>query len=349
MPITLAELATRYNCRLEGSGDTVVNRVATLGNATPDSISFLANPAYREQLKSTRAAAVILEEPMLADCPVASLVSDNPYAAFARIAGYLHPVPAPTPGIDPSANVAADAVVSDSAEIGPLVAIGQGARIGDAVVVGAGSVIGANAAIGAGSRLAPNVTLLDSVSIGERCVLYSGVVVGSDGFGFAREKGVWTKVPQVGSVVIGNDVEIGANSTIDRGTIEATTIEDGVKLDNLVQIAHNVRVGAHTIMAAMSGAAGSTKIGQRCMVSGGTVMINHLEICDDVMFLFRSVVTRSVTEPGVYGGSLPAEEAAQWRRNAARFRTQDKMHARLRQVEDKLKKLSQNIRDEKDD
>ena len=181
------------------------------------------------------------------------------------------------------------------------------------------------------------VTVLDGVRIGERCIVHPGAVIGADGFGFAPDRGAWVKVPQLGSVAIGNDVEIGANTTIDRGTIDDTVIEDGVKLDNLVQIAHNVRLGEHTIMAAMSGVAGSTKVGKRCMIGGGVVMINQLTICDDVLFTFRSVVTRSVTVPGTYSGSLPAEEAALWRRNAARFKSLDALADRLRAVERRLK------------
>jgi UDP-3-O-[3-hydroxymyristoyl] glucosamine N-acyltransferase len=181
--------------------------------------------------------------------------------------------------------------------------------------------------------------LLDGVSVGRRCVINSGAVIGADGFGFAYDDGQWTKVPQLGSVTLGDDVEIGANTTVDRGTIENTVIEDGVKIDNLVQIAHNVRVGAHTVMAAMSGAAGSTRIGRRCRIGGGVVMVNQIEIADDTMFTFRSVVTKSVTEPGVYGGSLAAEQASRWRRNAARFKKLDALAERLLAVERRLRRL----------
>jgi len=333
MPATLDELAKRFDCRLEGSGDTVVERVATLAAAAPDAISFLANPLYRSALAGTRAAAVILSEDERAECPVAALVSANPYATYARIATFLHPPPAAKPGVDASASVAADAEIDPSAEVGPLAVVGRRARIDAGACVGAGTIVGADSVIGAGTRLAPRVSVLDRVSLGERCIVHSGAVIGADGFGFAQDASGWVKVPQLGTVVIGDDVEIGANTTIDRGAIEATTIEDGVKLDNLVQIGHNVRVGAHTVMAAMSGAAGSTKIGRRCMFGGGVVAVGHLTICDDVMFTFRSVVTKSIDKPGIYGGSLPAEEAAKWRRNAARFRGLDSLSQRLRNVE----------------
>ena len=341
--MTLGELAARFGCDLDGATDTVVKRVATLSGAGADAVSFLANPNFRSQLADTRAAAVILEEKHRADCPVASLVSTNPYAAYARIAAFLHPPCDIEPAVHATATIAADAIVAESARVGPNVVIGPASVVGDRALIGAGSVIGANVSIAADSRLLARVTVLDGVTIGARCLIHPGVVIGSDGFGFAEDGDAWVKVPQLGGVTIGNDVEIGANTTIDRGTIENTIIEDGVKLDNLVQIAHNVRVGAHTVMAAMSGAAGSTRIGRRCKVGGGVVMINHLEICDDVMFTFRSVVTKSVRTPGVYGGSLPADEAQPWRRNAARFRQLDALAERVRAIE-KIARHTESIK-----
>jgi UDP-3-O-[3-hydroxymyristoyl] glucosamine N-acyltransferase len=340
MAATLAELASRFGCRVAGDGSTEVSRVATLKSATPDAISFLANPLYRSALASTAAAAVVLGEQDSAACPVACLITDNPYARYAEIAAFLHPQPPAAAGIDSTASVDPAATVSPAAELGPQVAVGARATIGAGVIVGAGSVIGADVSVGAGTRLAPRVTVLDRVRIGERCMLHSGVVIGADGFGFAPDQGRWIKVPQLGGVVIGDDVEIGANPPVDRGAIDDTVIEDGVKLDNLVQIAHNVRIGAHTVMAAMSGAAGSTTIGKRCMVGGGVVMVGHISICDDVMFTFRSVVTRSVTEPGTWGGSLPAMEASKWRRNAARFRQLDAMQQKLANLVQQIKQLT---------
>jgi len=330
---TLGELAARFGCKLDGRGETVVSRVATLGGAGEDAVAFLANPLYREQLERTRAAAVVLEARFAGDSPVACLVSPNPYATYARIAAFLHPAPAAVPGIHAAASVAAGAAVPDSAHVGAGAVIGPGCVLGEHAVVGAGSVLGENVRIGAHTRLGPRVTVLDGVAIGARCIIHSGAVLGADGFGFAEDGGEWVKIPQLGTVVVGDDVEIGANTTIDRGTIEATVIEDGVKLDNLVQIAHNVRVGAHTVMAAMSGAAGSTKIGRRCKIGGGAVIANQLTVCDDVMLLFRANVTQSIEQPGVYGGCLAADEAPRWRRNAARFRTLDKMAQRLRALE----------------
>ena len=337
MPATLGELAERFDCELRGDPALPIDSVATLSTASPATVSFLANPAYRSQLRGTKAGAVILEERFQADCPVAALVATNPYAVYARVAQFLHPSPVAEPGIDSSASVAADAVVPDSARVCPQAVIGPGASLGESVVVGEGAVVGANVTIGEGTRLAPRVVLMRGVEIGKRCILHAGVVVGSDGFGFARDGESWVKVPQLGGVVIGDDVEIGANSTVDRGTVEDTVIEDGVKLDNQIQIGHNVRVGAHTVMAAFSGVAGSTTVGKRCMFGGAVVVVGHLTICDDAVFTFRTTVLQSVTEPGTYSGALPADEAKRWRRNAARFsKLDDSLRGRPGAVEEDI-------------
>jgi UDP-3-O-[3-hydroxymyristoyl] glucosamine N-acyltransferase len=340
MAATLGDLAARFGCELRGDANLKVNRVGTLSGAAPDALTFLANSHYRAQLAATRAAAVILAPRDADACPVACLVHPEPYLTYARAATFLHPAPAPVPGIHATAVVAVNARVAASAQVDAHAVIGPGSTVGEHAVVGAGTVLGANVAIGAGTRLAPRVTVQHGVRIGARCIVHPGAVLGADGFGFAPDHGAWQKIPQLGGVVIGDDVEIGANTTIDRGTIDDTVIEDGVKLDNLVQIAHNVRLGAHTIMAAMSGVAGSTKVGKRCMIGGGVVMINQLTICDDVLFTFRGVVTRSVDEPGTYSGHLPAEEAGKWRKSAARFRKLDAMAERLTKTERELAKLT---------
>jgi UDP-3-O-[3-hydroxymyristoyl] glucosamine N-acyltransferase len=346
---TLGELAERFGCTLHGAVGLTVSRVATLSHAGPDAITFLANPAYRRQLASSRAGAVILEERYRGDCPVACLVASNPYAVYARIAAFLHPPRTAQPGVHPTAVVDQDARVSPTAEIGPQAVVGRASVVGDSALVGPGCVIGEEVTIGAGTRLVAKVVVLDRVRIGQRCLLHPGVVIGADGFGFAPDfggdAGGWVKVPQVGSVVIGDDVEIGALTAIDRGAIEDTVIEDGVKLDNLVQIGHNVRVGAHTAMAAMAGVAGSTRIGKRCMIAGGAAMVGHLTICDDTTLLIRAVVLRSITEPGVYSGTLPADEAARWRRNAVRFGRLEEMAGRLRDVERRLDRQARGSED----
>jgi UDP-3-O-[3-hydroxymyristoyl] glucosamine N-acyltransferase len=307
MSATLRELADEFGCDLHGDPARLVTRVGTLSGAGPDAVTFLANPLYRPQLPGTRAAAVILEEKERAACPTACLVHREPYLTYAKIATRLCPPPSAVPGVHASAVVASSAEVAASAEIGPHAVIGPGSRIAESAVIGAGCVLGKDVVVGPSTRLVARVTVLDGVRIGARCILHPGTVIGADGFGFAPNAGAWLHIPQVGSVVIGDDVEIGANTTVDRGTIDDTVIENGVKLDNLVQIAHNVRVGEHTVMAAMSGAAGSTKIGKRCMIGGGVVMINQIEICDDVLLLFRSVVSKSIDTPGTYSGALPAE------------------------------------------
>ncbi|HEU4618585.1 MAG TPA: UDP-3-O-(3-hydroxymyristoyl)glucosamine N-acyltransferase [Gammaproteobacteria bacterium] len=336
MSATLRELAERFGCVLHGPGDGRVDRVATLAGAGPDALTFLANPHYRPQLRSTRAGAVVLEEQYLGECPVPALVCANPYAAYARMAAWLHPPPAPTPGVHASAVVAPDAVVDPAAEVAAQAVVGPGSTIGASAVVGPGCVVGANVSIGAGTRLAARVTLLDGVEIGRRCIVHPGVVVGADGFGFAEDAGMRVKVPQLGTVIVGDDVEIGANTAIDRGAIENTVIEDGVKIDNLVQIGHNVRIGAHSVICGTSAIAGSAKIGRRCVLAGGVGVIGHIEICDDAVFLVRSLVTHSVSTPGVYSGSLPAEEASRWRRNASRFKHLDEYAARLRALERRM-------------
>jgi UDP-3-O-[3-hydroxymyristoyl] glucosamine N-acyltransferase len=269
---------------------------------------------------------------------VPSLVHTDPYLTYARIASFLHPQPPAVPGVHASAVVAASARVAATAEVGAHAVIGSDCVIGPDAIVGASAVLGTNVRVGQGTSIGPRVTVLDGVRIGARCIVHPGAVIGADGFGFARDHGVWQKIPQLGTVVIGDDVEIGANTTIDRGTIDDTVIENGVKLDNLVQIAHNVRLGEHTIMAAMSGVAGSTKVGKRCMIGGGTVLVNGLTICDDALFTFHGTVTRSVEEPGMYSGHLAAEPAGQWRRSAARFRQLDALADRLLRVERELAK-----------
>lgn len=336
MTRTLGELAVAVGCTLRGDPDTPVERVGTLAHAGPGAVAFLANPRYASQLAHTRATAVVLAPEHADDCPVPALISSNPYAAYARIAALLHPPPAPVPGVDPRAAVADDAWIAPSAHVGPCAVVEAGARIDEHAVVGPGCVVGAGAVVGVGTRLAANVTIGHGVTIGARTLIHSGAVIGADGFGFARDPEGWVKVPQVGSVRIGDDVEIGACTTIDRGAIEDTVIEDGVKLDNNIQVAHNVRIGAHTIIAACTGISGSTVIGKRCMIAGAVGFVGHLEIADDVVITGQTMVNRSITEPGVYSSALPMDEAKRWRRNSARFRHLDELARRLKAVETRL-------------
>lgn len=324
MSVTLAELAARFRCELHGNGDTLVDTVGTLENAAGRAVSFLANPQYRGALRKTRAAAVILKPGCEVDCPVAALLTANPYATYARIARFLHPPPAHEPGIHPTAVVADDARVAATAQIAANAIIGSQARIGDHVSIGPGVVIGENASIGAGSCVHARVVIMHDTEIGERCVLHAGAVIGADGFGFAREEAGWVAVPQLGKVLIGDDVSIGANSAVDRGAIDDTVIESAVIIDNLVQIGHNVHIGAHTAVAGMVGVAGSARIGRRCMIGAAVLINGHISICDDVFVTMHSTVLRSIDEPGKYSSSFDTDKAERWGRNAVRFRQLDK-------------------------
>ncbi|MGD2031165.1 MAG: UDP-3-O-(3-hydroxymyristoyl)glucosamine N-acyltransferase, partial [Gammaproteobacteria bacterium] len=290
MSVRLGDLAERSDCELRGDPDVEVTGVATLARAGPGEISFLANPAYREFLAETRAAAVILAEKDADRCPVSALISDNPYLAYARVAAVLHPQPPFQAGISERATVDSSASVAPSAWIGAGSVIESGAVIGEDSFVGPGCTIGSNAVIGAGCRLVARVTLCGDVTIGDRVLVHPGAVIGADGFGIARDGDRWVKVPQLGSVSIGNDVEIGANTTIDRGAIENTVLESGVKLDNQIQIGHNVRIGEHTVIAGCVGISGSTVIGRRCMIAGASGIGGHIQIADDVILLAASVV-----------------------------------------------------------
>ncbi|MEZ5459861.1 MAG: UDP-3-O-(3-hydroxymyristoyl)glucosamine N-acyltransferase [Steroidobacteraceae bacterium] len=332
----LAELAVRFGCELRGDPDIDVIAVAPLASAGAGAISFLANPRYRSQLLQTRAAAVIVDAAGAEDCPVPALVTQHPHACFARVAALLHPEPVAAPGCHPSAVVAADAVVDPSAHIGPQCVIGAGARIGERAVIGPACIIEPGAELGADVQLVARVTVCRGVSLGARCVVQPGAVLGADGFGYAPEHGRWVKVPQLGSVRIGADVEIGANTTIDRGAMGDTVIGEGVKLDNQIQIGHNVVIGAHTAMAACVGVSGSTKIGQRCQIGGAVGIVGHLTICDDVVVTGFTMVSSSIATPGVYSSGLPASGAAEWRRIVGRLRRIDAMANRLRAVERRL-------------
>ena len=334
--LTLGEIAERTGSELIGDPEQRVAGVCTLQNGRPDCIGFLANPRYQKYLADTRAGAVFLAPELAGDCPVAALVNDNPYLAYARAAALLAPPPALEPGVHPSAVVAKDAVVDPSAQIAALAVVEGGAEIGPGVLVGPGCVVGREVRIGADTRLVANVTLCAGVRLGARCLLHPGAVVGSDGFGIANDQGRWVKVPQLGSVRIGDDVEIGANTTIDRGALEDTVIESGVKLDNQIQIAHNVKIGENTAIAGCAGISGSARIGRNCMIAGGVGVVGHLEITDGVVVTGMSMVTKSIREPGVYSSGLPAQPNEQWNRITARLRRLDDMARRLRELERRL-------------
>jgi UDP-3-O-[3-hydroxymyristoyl] glucosamine N-acyltransferase len=333
MTMTLGELAVRFGCELRGDPAATVDAVASLAEADARAVSFLANPKYVEQLKVTRAGAVILDARCAASSPVAVLVAANPHATFARVAALLYPDPPLTRGVHPSATVGAGAQIDPSAEVAAHACIGAGARIGARTFIGPGSVIERQAVIGDDTRLVARAFIGHGVKLGMRCIVQPGAVIGADGFGLAPEKGAWIKVPQVGSVIVGDDVEIGANTCIDRGAIGDTVIEEGVKLDNLIMIAHNCRIGAHTAIAACVGIAGSTTVGKRCSIGGRAGLTGHITLCDDVVVLGTSFISHSITTPGVYSSALPSEEAGVWRRIVGRIKRLDSMAKRLRALE----------------
>lgn len=319
----------QFGCVLHGDPNIRVSRIASVQDATADAVCFIANPKYRRFLATTRAGAVILEPNLAGECPVPVLAAKNPYAVFARIAAILHPAPSAPAGVHSSAVVDSTATIHPTASVGPQCVIGADVRIGPRVVIGPGCIVLAGTVIDEDARLVARVTVNERSVIGKRSVLHPGVVIGSDGFGNASEGGKWIKVPQIGRACIGDDVEIGANTTIDRGAIGDTVIGDGVRLDNLIQIGHNVEVGAHTAMAAMVGISGSTKIGKHCMIAGKVGIAGHLEICDNVLIMGHSTVSGSISKPGSYSGSLGLEESGSFRRNAARFRQLDTMAKQL--------------------
>ncbi|HET7588467.1 MAG TPA: UDP-3-O-(3-hydroxymyristoyl)glucosamine N-acyltransferase [Gammaproteobacteria bacterium] len=334
---TLAEIARHCGGRVQGDAQTLIDSVATLQNAGPGAISFLANSRYRKYLAGTRAAAVILAEADAAACPVPALIAADPYVTYAQAAQLLAPVAPVEPGVHSAAVVLDGAMVDAGAQIASGAVVEAGARVAAGAFVGPNCVVKANARLGEHVRLVANVTICDSVRIGPRTIIHPGVVIGADGFGIADQGGEWLKVPQVGSVQIGADVEIGANTTIDRGAIEDTIIEDGVKVDNLVQIGHNVKIGAHSAIAGCCGISGSAVIGRHCILGGRVGVVGHIEIADNTIVTGATVVSRSITEPGVYSGSMPMDTAQQWRKNSVRIRQLDDLARRVHSLEKKLK------------
>ncbi|MBD8705727.1 MULTISPECIES: UDP-3-O-(3-hydroxymyristoyl)glucosamine N-acyltransferase [Pseudomonas] len=331
--ITLGQLAEFLGATLRGPADKQITGLATLQEAGPDQVSFLANPQYRKFLATTQAAAVLLKPADAEGYAADALLVPDPYLAYARISHLFDPKPKAAVGVHPTALVAPDAFVDPAASVGAYAVIESGARIAAGVTIGAHCFIGARSVIGEGGWLAPRVTLYHDVRIGQRVVIQSGAVLGGEGFGFANEKGVWQKIAQIGGVTIGDDVEIGVNTAIDRGAMDDTRIGNGVKLDNQIQIAHNVQIGDHTAMAACVGISGSAKIGKHCMLAGGVGLVGHIEICDGVFVTGMTMVTRSITEPGSYSSGTAMQPAAEWRKSAARMRHLDDMARRLQHLE----------------
>jgi len=334
---TLVQLATQLNAKLRGDPNILVSGLASLDKAEAGQIAFLAQPKYRHQLATTKAAAVLVKPAEAENCPCPTLLVDDPYLAFARVSKLFDNKPELPCGIHPTALIAPDAQVASSARIGAYAVIERGAQIGENVHIGAHGFIGENCQIGADGWLAPRVTLYHNVRIGERVVIQSGAVIGGEGFGFARdEQNHWQKIAQLGGVLIGDDVEIGANTCIDRGALSDTRIASGVKLDNQIMIAHNVEIGEHTAMAACCGISGSSKIGRHCMLAGGVGLVGHIEICDNVFISGMTMVTHSIKTPGSYSSGTAMQSMDKWKRTAARLRTLDDMAKRLAYLEKQL-------------
>ena len=337
-PLTLGEIAASLGGTLRGDASQQVEHLTSLRSADDRSISFLVRPQQRDAALASRAIAFIVS-PALAEALAGKpnlLIDADPYLYYARLADLMDARvnPLPAAAIADSAKVHPDASISASATIEEAVVVGAGTVIGERAWIGAGTVIGCDCRIGADSHLYPNVTLLADCDVGERVIIHSGTVIGADGFGFApRKPAGWQKIAQLGGVVIGNDVEIGANCCIDRGALDDTVIEDGCKLDNLIQIAHNVRIGAHTAIAACAGIAGSAVIGKRVQIGGASGIAGHISVCDDAIISTMTLISRSITKPAFYSGIFPSMENAQWERAAAVVRQLPELRKRIRHLE----------------
>ncbi len=338
----LGDIVSRFGGELLGDPGFAVSQVASLENGTAEHVGFFSGAKYREQLQNSAVGAVILAPRDREATALPRIVSDNPYAYFARVSALFNPGPEIEPGIHPSAVVEPSARIDPGAAVGPLSYVGRDVRVGARSVIEAGCYLGDNVAIGGDCRLYPRVVIYHDCVIGDRVILHSGAVIGADGFGLAKDDGRWLKIPQIGRVVIGDDVEIGANTTVDRGALDDTVIEEGVKLDNQIQVAHNVRIGAHTAMAGCVGIAGSARIGSHCTVGGAAMILGHLEIADHVNISVATLITKSIDRPGTYTSTVPFAEHRAWLRNAAHLRHLDSLAEKVRQLEQKLNELERN-------
>lgn len=339
MGYQLADIAARLGGQVLGDGSVLIEQVATLEQAQAQHISFLTNRKYQSQLASTQAGALILGRADADTSNLPRIIADNPYAYFARVSALLNPLPQPPVGIHPAAHVSDAATVHPTVSIAATAVVEAGAVIGAHSVIGAGCYIGANVVIGENVLLYPRVVVYHDCVIGDRLIAHAGAVIGSDGFGIAPDAGRWLKIPQIGRVVIGDDVEIGANTTIDRGALDDTVIEEGVKLDNLIQIAHNVRIGAHTAMAASSAVAGSTSIGQHCRIGGCVGIVGHLQIADHVEIAAFTLVSKSIKKSDAYAGVFPFSTNDEWRKNAVHIRHLDDLAKKIKALEQEVLSL----------
>ncbi|MEA9393182.1 UDP-3-O-(3-hydroxymyristoyl)glucosamine N-acyltransferase [Acerihabitans sp. TG2] len=336
--IRLADLAQRLDAQLHGDGELVITGIASMGSAKTGHITFLADGRFREKLSSCQADAIVLTEADLPYCQCAALVVTNPYLTYAKLAQILDTTPAAAVDIAPSAVISADAQLGNQVAVGANAVIESGVVLGDNVTIGPGCFIGKNTQIGAGTQLWANVTVYHEVHIGTQCLIQSGTVIGADGFGYANDRGDWVKIPQLGTVIIGDRVEIGACTTIDRGALDDTVIGNGIIIDNQCQIAHNVVIGDNTAVAGGVTMAGSLTIGRYCMIGGASVINGHMEICDKVTVTGMGMVMRPITEPGVYSSGIPLQPNKVWRKTAALVLNISEISKRLKAVERKTAK-----------
>ncbi|AZL85518.1 MULTISPECIES: UDP-3-O-(3-hydroxymyristoyl)glucosamine N-acyltransferase [Aliivibrio] len=334
--ITLAKLAEKLGATVHGNGDVIVHSIASMNKAREGDITFLSNAKYRKQLAECQASAVIVKEADVEFCQSNALIMRDPYLGFALAAQALDTTPAPATDIAPSAYIAADAIIGKGVAIGHNAVIESKAVIADGAIIGSGCFIGQEAKIGENTKLWANVSIYHRVEIGKSCLVQAGTVIGSDGFGYANDRGTWVKIPQLGTVIIGDNVEIGANAAIDRGAIDNTIIESNVIIDNHIQIAHNVQIGSGSAMAGGTIVAGSTKIGKHCIIGGGSVINGHIEITDGVTITGMGMVMRGISEKGMYSSGIPLQPNKEWRKTATRVHKIDDMNKRLKAVEKKL-------------
>lgn len=336
--LTLADIQAVVDATLEGDATTVVHGIAPLDDAGPGQLSFLSDPKYRHHLAQSKAAAVLVKAEFAADVSnTVALIVDNPYLAYAKASALFDQSPKAIAGVHPSAIVGDNVVLGEGVSIGPLCVIGDNVHIGDNTFVGASCTIADGVSIGRSCTLAAQVVVYHSVQIADRVELHSHCVIGADGFGFAPGQQGWQKIVQLGSVQIGNDVSVGASTTIDRGAISDTIISDGVIIDNQVQIAHNVVIGKNTALAGCVGIAGSAKIGANCTIGGGVGVAGHLTLCDGVHLTGMTLVSKSISEPGAYSSGTALSRSDQWRKNAVRFLQLDKLHKRVVALEKNAK------------
>jgi UDP-3-O-[3-hydroxymyristoyl] glucosamine N-acyltransferase len=331
LQFTLAELAEKFNLTTT-SNEVAISGVAALSSAKSGQLSFLSNSLYRKQLASTQAAAVVVSAEDAKNTHLPCLIAKDPYAAFAKIAALFETKSTHLPGIHSTAVIEATSRIDASASIGPFAYIGANSKVLAGAIIGPHCVIGEDCVVGESSELIARVTLVKRVYIGQRVLIHPGAVLGAEGFGLAMENGHWLKVPQLGGVIIGDDCEIGANTTIDRGALGNTVLEDDVRLDNQIQIGHNVQIGAHTAMAGAVAVAGSAKIGKYCLIGGAAGIVGHIEICDKVRVNAFTLVTHSIDQPGEYSSGTPIQPSREWRKNAARFRQLDDLARKINRI-----------------